>query len=255
MLSIIIPARDDPCLQKTIDDIRKKSEGEVEIVVVLDGKEEPVDDADLVIVHPETLGMRTTVNDGMEASSGEYVMKCDSHIMFDQGFDVKLLETIEDDWVVIPIRYELDIDKWERMDGEPIVYDRLVVRPEKIGGVRWRRKGREHIKIDETMTFQGSCYLMSRKHWDWLGGLQNEGYGHLMQESTEIALKTWLGGGKVMVNKNTWYAHRHRKFGRTFRMGPGALQESYDYSKDYWLNNRWEDRIHDFNWLMERFGV
>ena len=103
------------------------------------------------------------------------------------------------------------------------------------------------------MIFQGSFYLMSRKHWDFLGGLQVEGYGEFAQEATELALKTWLSGGKVMVNKNTWYAHKHRKFGRV--RSPWGTKEGNRYSKDFWLNNKWDKRIHDLEWLFKRFNL
>ena len=114
---------------------------------------------------------------------------------------------------------------------------------------------RNHVPIDETMLFQGSCYLMSRKHWDWLGGLQEEGYGSFAQEAVEVCLKTWLGGGKVIVNKNTWYAHKHRSFGRHVSPRRSDVQNGETYSRDFWLNNRWNKRIHDINWLTRRFGL
>lgn len=185
-------------------------------------------------------------------------MKCDEHCMFDEGFDVKLLADIEDNWVVIPRRYKLDTEKWViyEEDKEPVDYDKLVIdRPEKIGGLNWksRTRQRKDILIDETMVFQGSCWVMSRKHWNFLGKLQTEGYGTFAQEAIEIALKTWLGGGKVMVNKKTWYAHKHRKFGRASSAKSSEVEAGNNYSRDYWLNNRWENRIHDIDWLMERF--
>ena len=97
-------------------------------------------------------------------------------------------------------------------------------------------------------------YLLSRKHWDWLGGLQEEGYGPFAQEAIEIGLKTWLGGkGKVMVNKNTWYAHKHRLFKRF--VSPYGVLEGNKYSKDFWMNNRWKDAVHDWAWLMRRFRL
>jgi glycosyltransferase involved in cell wall biosynthesis len=244
MVSIIIPSRKDPDLQKTVDDIRSKARGEIEIIVVNDDKGE--------------LGLRQAVNKGVSESHGEYILKTDAHCMFDEGFDVKLLP-IEDNWVVSPVRYKLDVDKWEVMDDSPIVYERIVIDcPDKIGGVEWRsrKRGREDIKVDENMVFQGSCWMMSRKHWDRLGGLSEVGYGTFTQEPIEIALKTWLGGGKVMVNKNTWYAHKHRKFGRTYSaLGNDEVKNGNAYSRDYWLNNRWAERKHDFNWLMERFSL
>ena len=37
MLSVIIPSRNNEYLQRTIDDLLEKAEGEIEIIVVLDG--------------------------------------------------------------------------------------------------------------------------------------------------------------------------------------------------------------------------
>ena len=240
-LSIIIPSVNDPRLQDTIDNLRQNAEGEIEVIVMMDEKRE---------------GMRAMINQGVAKSCGEYLMKVDDHCKFDKGFDVKILANIESDWIVVPRRYELDTDKWELMDDPPIDYERLVIdKLDKIGGVKWRSRARErkNVLLDETMVFQGSCWVMSRKHWDWLGELQEKGYGPFTQEPVELALKTWLGGGKVMVNKNTWYAHKHRKFGRVY--APPGIKEGNKYSQDYWLNNRWEGRIHDLDWLMQRFGL
>lgn len=244
LVSIIIPSRKDPDLQKTVDDIKKNARGEIEIIVVNDDQGK--------------LGLRQAVNKGVSESHGEYILKTDAHCKFDEGFDIKLLP-IEDNWVVSPVRYKLDVETWEIMPEPPIVYERIVIdRPDKLGGVEWRsrKRGRESIMVDENMVFQGSCWMMSRTHWNRLGGLSEVGYGTFTQEPLEIALKTWLGGGKVMVNKNTWYAHKHRKFGRTYSaLGNDEVKNGNAYSRDYWLNNRWEERKYDFDWLMKRFGL
>ena len=255
-LSIIIPSAKDPCLQRTVDNIRSNARGEIEIVVVLDGYPQEVQGA-RVVLNEKRIGMRGSINRGVEMSDGEYIMKCDAHCSFDEGFDVKLLSRIEDNWVVIPRRYRLDIDTWKLTEDDPVDYERIEILPEKLHGVRWksRAKERKDIMVDEDMAFQGSCWLMSRKHWDWLGGLQEEGYGTFTQEPIEIALKTWLGGGKVMVNKTTWYSHKHRKFGRTVGIDSEEVLLGNAYSKDFWLNNKWDKRIHDFDWLMKRFDL
>jgi glycosyltransferase involved in cell wall biosynthesis len=256
MISIIIPSVNDPYLQKTIDDIREKAETDIEIIVVLDEVEAKVSKA-RVFKNEKRLGLRGTVNQGVKHSRGDYLLKVDEHCKFGQGFDRILLEDIQDNWIVIPRRYNLDVEKWEVMDDEPIDYDRLAIRPDKLGGVRWtqRAEKRKDILVDETMVFQGSCYFMSRKHWDWLGGLQEEGYGPFANEAVELALKTWLGGGKVMVNKKTWYAHKHRKFGRVIAPSGKGVRKGNSYSRDFWLKNKWAERKHDFNWLMKRFGL
>jgi len=261
-LSCIIPSRNDPHLDRTVQELRQKANGEVEIIVVLDGEGGDVSGADIVIRHEKSMGMRASINEAVSKSSGQYLLKTDAHCMYDEGYDEKLLSIIEDDWIVTPVRYKLDVDKWEicEWDPNPIVYERLYFdNPEKIGGVEWRSRkhGREHILVDENMVFQGSCWVMSRKHWDKIGPLQEEGYGTFTQEPVELSLKTWLSGGKVMVNKTTWYAHKHRKYARTYA-GLTNSQEVKDgnkYSRDFWLNNRWEERLHDIKWLMERFNA
>lgn len=259
-ISVVIPSVDDPALQKTVDDLHQKSVNDLEIIVVFDGKEpHPVEGAK-VAGSKEWKGMRWAVNEGMSLATGEYLIKTDDHCMFGEKFDEILLKDIKDNWVVHPRRLWLDPVKWELFDSGrlPADYERLLIsQPEKIGGCRWdsRTAKRKHVMVDETMIFQGSFYMMHRKHWDWLGGLQEEGYGHFAQEAAEICLKTWLGGGKVMVNKNTWYAHKHRSFGRLSRVTGKDMTEGNAYSRDYWLNNRWEERVHDIGWLMKRFGL
>ena len=54
-----------------------------------------------------------------------------------------------------------------------------------------------------------------------------------------MIFKTWKKGGKMMINKNTWYAHRHNKFAAgTQRINHSSqkenLQRFYDDWKDYY---------------------
>src|SRR3989338_1675584 len=106
MLSIVIPSYLDKDLQRTIDDLRQKSRGEIEIIAVLDGYDDNITGA-TVIRNAKRLGMRGAINTGVEASRGEYILKCDSHCVFDEGYDVKLLSNIEDNWIVTPRRFKL----------------------------------------------------------------------------------------------------------------------------------------------------
>ena len=119
MVSIIIPSCQDPMLQNTVDNLRNKAEGEIEIIVVLDGAMADIKNADIVLFNEERIGMRDSINKGVQASKGEYIMKIDAHCMVGQGWDKKLLIDIQDDWVVVPRRYKLDIEKWEVIDEPP----------------------------------------------------------------------------------------------------------------------------------------
>ena len=129
MLSIIIPSRNSDYLQKTIDDLLLKAEGEVEIIVVLDGYwPNPIlnNNSKVQVVHHGTIhnsrGMRESINQGVALSKGEYIMKIDEHCMVGQGYDKILAADCEENWVVIPRRKRLDADNWKLIeDGRPPV--------------------------------------------------------------------------------------------------------------------------------------
>lgn len=266
MLSIIIPARNEQFLPHTIKTILAKATGEFEVIAVLEGywPQEIVEDDRVHYLHGAPRGMRDAINAGVAISKGDYIMKLDGHCMVDLGFDEKLTSMIADDWVVIPRRKRLDADNWQIQEvGKPDVDYEFVGYPKDHGvmsgikGQVWTQRilDRKHLLLDENMTFQGSCYVMTRKHWDRLGGLDPHGYGQFVREAQEISLKTWLGGGRVMTNKTTWYAHWHKgkKNGRGYFMDKDINTKGNEYCDDFWFNNRWEGRLHDLSWLIERF--
>ena len=87
-----------------------------------------------------------------------------------------------------------------------------------------------------------------------LGGLSVEGYGPFIQEPQEIGLKTWLGGGRVKIHRGTWYAHWRKREGQGYVLSPRQSREGLLYSTDYWMRDRWPDRVHDMRWLIEQFS-
>lgn len=280
MLSIIIPSRSPQYLRKTVSDLFAKARGEVEVVVVYDGiwpeaDELPIDDPRLIQIHHgkihDNIGMRGSINAGMNIARGEYVMKVDEHTMMDEGYDLKLIADCEDDWVIIPRRKRLEPETWKLIeDGRPPIdymsidypYQRPYDKTCGLHGAEWKRPERADILIDATPTMQGSCYFLKKAYWDKLfpDGLDEINYGTFTQEAQEISNKVWLSGGKVMVNKNTCYAHFHK--GRKGK-GYGFSNEQYRHHMEgtergrlycikYWMNT--QDYLYDFNWFVnERF--
>jgi hypothetical protein len=111
-------------------------------------------------------------------------------------------------------------------------------------------------EIDDNMSFQGSCWFTPREHFlKRIGGLQEEGYGTFIGEPQEVGLKTWLGGGRQVTNKKTWYAHLHKgkRFGRGYSVSRSGLRNGNIYSVTYWMTNSWPERVHDIQWLVEKF--
>lgn len=276
-LSVIIPSRSDQYLQKTVDDLFAKAETKIEVIVVFDGIWSSLKDhPDLTILHHgmihDNIGMRGSINAGMKIAQGKYVMKIDEQCMVDQGFDVKLMAACEDNWVVIPRRLRLEPESWTLIeDGRPPIdymylaypYERPYDKTCGLHGAEWRERQREraHILVDDTMSWQGSCYFMKKSYWDELIiGLDDVNYGTFTQEAQEIGNKVWLSGGRLVVNKNTWYAHWHKgKNGK----GYGFSNEQYKrhmegtergrvYCIKYWLET--QDYEHNFEWLLEKFA-
>ena len=273
MISVIIPSRTDAHLQKTVDDLIAKAAGKIEIIVILDGYSPTrfKGNAKTLVIQSERIGMRAAINAGMNMAHGKYVMKLDEHCMMAPGYDKALIADCQPDWAVIPRRYRLDAEAWEVIeDGRPpIDYMYNAVKDRSLRGRIWDSRGaqRQDILIDDTMTFQGSCYFMQRDYWlSLLHPLDDEHYGPFANEAQEISNKVWLSGGRVVVNKKTWYAHWHRhseaRNGNSYHF-TNAEQAQFNrdlakgraYCRDYWLNNRWPERVHDYQWLADKFGI
>jgi glycosyltransferase involved in cell wall biosynthesis len=267
-VSVLIPARNELFLPETVDDVLDNATGDVECIVYLDGywPDPPLQDRDnLVIIHRTSrLGMRDGVNAMAAVASGDYLMKCDAHCSFAEGYDEELAADCEDNWIVVPRRYSLDAERWCRRDKGPVDAMRYFYpyeHPDDLGlhGKPWSERGRAlaHGALHEDITFQGSCWFMSRAHWERLGPMQVEGYGSFMGEPQELGLKTQLGPwhGLIVRNKRTWYAHLHKgkQYGRMYSMDKAELKRGNAYSFDFWWHNRWAGRAHDIEWLIDRF--
>jgi len=241
MLSIIIPSYKDPLLKNTINDLLLNAEGQIELIAVLDGywvkPEEVVVDKRVKYVHlGKNRGMRGAINAGVLVSSGEYIMRTDEHCIFAKGYDKAMTDNCQANWIMTAVRYFLDPVKWERMDIKPVYHEKLKIRGNKFEGQRWfeRDKKQKDVMISETMAMQGSMWVMSRKWWDTIGELETEGYGPHYQDSHEMIFKTWKLGGKMMLNKNTWYAHKHYSFPRSHKYGSQDQDPHIKYCLDTW---------------------
>jgi glycosyltransferase involved in cell wall biosynthesis len=293
-LSVIIPARNEIFLKRTIEDILENKRADTEIIAMCDGYWPcpSIDDhPDVVIVHhTNSIGQRAATNQGARMSEAKFIMKVDAHCAFDQGFDVKLMKDYEDDWTLTPIMYNLHAFDWrckncgDRLyQGSDTDYCEVCKTPGPFEMVmvwtpRWNRvtyswridkdlrfqywqKHRDRPETRrgefiETMCFNGACFFMSRDRYWALDGL-DEGHGSWGQVGVEIACKSWLSGGKLLTAKNTWFSHmfRTKNKGFTFPYPMSGRQQEFarEYSRDLWLNGKWDKAIYPFEWLVDRF--
>ena len=266
-VSIIIPARgeDGHNLNRTLDSIYQNATGEIEVIVGFDG--EPFTSVgnreNFKAIHfPSVVGIKTNINAMAAMATGKYIYKSDAHCSFGKGFDEILQADMEDDWIVMPRFYVLNGEAWEWQDERFYDYFYLCcpfTDPKgfrfKAGG-HWPERTAEGLDtlIDETPQIHGSGWFISKDHYFDLGGFPNiDPYGHA-QEPIWLALKNWLAGGRVMVNKKTWYAHLHQQGNkRGYRMDHAQEVTSYDLAANYWVGDKWAERKHDFMWFVDKF--
>ncbi|RLJ04011.1 MAG: hypothetical protein DRP08_02595 [Candidatus Aenigmatarchaeota archaeon] len=261
LLSVIIPARNEKYLQATIDDILKNFTTDYEIIVGLDSYDPDPPLAEngriKIIKTRSRAGMRSLINRMVNIARGKYIMKTDAHCSFDKGYDQKLIDICRYGDTVLGIRHELDVKRWERKERTNCDF-RYLSNPDvdKLGGLRglpwheYKKKTKGQI-VSESMSLSGSGWLMERTQFLKWGGL-DENHGTMYQEGAEIACKTWLSGGRLLINRTTWYAHWNR--GKApYALGKYHRQKSIDYSIDLWMNNKWPLQKYSFNWLIDKF--
>lgn len=305
-LSILIPARNEEWVSQTVKNILENKRGKTEVLVGLDGQWASPgipDHPDVTIIYSsEAIGQRARTNQLCKASTAKYVMKLDAHCALDEGFDIKMMEEMQDNWTMVPALYNLHVFNWKckkcgnewYMGAEPkrcqkadtdgnkpehvneacdntSEFEKVLVFKPRLNKrseffrfdtdmhfqYHGKRKFSEDAQGDiaETMSIQGSCFMLTRdKYWEL--DICQEDFGSWGQQGVEVACKTWLSGGRVVVNKSTWYAHMFRTqdgFGFPYPLSQSQVQRARAFSKELFLDNTWPLQIHPLIWLIDKF--
>lgn len=270
--SIVIPSRNEQFLSKTVTDILSKHGDDIEVIVILEGYWDhtlPVDKRLIQIHHGKPLGMRKSINDAVAIAKGDFILKIDGHCMISDRMCNQLVEDWQKDTdVVIPRRKRLDPENWTLCDTNKtdVDYEYLSAPTDPndwggkgLNGKIWdeRSKSRRGLKIDENMSFQGSCWFMKKSYFHFLELMDQDNYGIFWCEAQEIGLKAWLSGGRVLTNKNCWYAHLHKgkKYGRGYKLNEAALLKGRNKTIQ-WLEFKkaWHKQTIPLEWLIEKFA-
>lgn len=242
-----------------------------------------------------TVGMRAATNYAARIAKGRYLMKVDAHCSFDEGFDQKMLEfhaKVGDNVTSVPIMRNLwafdwkcyrcghrqyqgptpnecpgckKSGKWKRkmvwqgksnpqswafcFDSDPHFqyHQEYKNRPET-------KKMRDELGYTETMSLQGSCFMCSKELY-WRLKLSDETLGNWGNQGIEVAAKTWLSGGRVLVNHATWYAHLFRTSGGDFSFPyalNGVQSTKRNVKKIFWETG-FDGQKYPLSWLVEKF--
>lgn len=293
-LSVLIPARNEMFLARTIEDILKNMRGDTEIIAVMDGgwidPPVPYHPRVTIIHHATPIGQRAATNEAARLSTAKFVMKCDAHCAFDEGFDVKLMADCEHNWLVVPRLYNLHVFDWRcnkcgwtNYQGPTPTkcpecdnttdFERVI-----LWQPRWNRRS-DFMRFDtnlkfnywgsygsrpeaqgdiaDTMSTLGACRFMHREYYWELGGC-DESFGTWGQEGTEWACKVWLSGGRQVVNKKTWYSHMFRTqggdFGFPYPLSGHQVDHARKRSRELFIENKWEKQVYPLSWLIDKFA-
>jgi len=253
----------------------------------------PQNDRVNIIYVPKSVGQRGAANLACKLSKAKYIMKVDAHCSFDQGFDRKMIEAFKktgDNVTMVPIMRNLWAFDWKCYKcGKREYQDRIPKCPncgnEMKRKMLWIGKRRpqstsycfnktpqfkyfedykhrpEYIKdkeekgLTQSMSLQGSSFMCTRKKY-WELNLCDEKLGNWGNQGIEVACKTWLSGGMVLCNHNTWYAHLFRtksNFGFPWPVSGRDQEKVKKNVRDLFWKNKWDKAIHPVSWLVEKF--
>lgn len=266
-VSIIIPSRNEKYLKRTLDNIYENAIGDFEVIVGFNGKTDyPLQGTypNLIMIYEsENIGLKPMINKLAHLANGKYLYKSDAHCAFDKGFDEKLASNMQDNWVVTPRFYVLDGQTWAWQDDRFYDYFYLSCPFTDPRGLRfkagghWAERTKEKLNgilVDETPQIHGSGWFVNREYF--LKNLQfpeTDWDGHA-QEPIWLGLRNWLIGGKVMVNKKTWYAHLHQNSSeRGYPEDRTHTEKTYNDTAKYWLLDKEPNLLHNFEWFIDKF--
>lgn len=295
-LSILIPSRNEEWLAETLEDLLKNKTEKTEIIVVIDGEQYPKElpkHKDITLIYNNvSKGQRASTNDAARIAKGKYLMKVDAHCAFDTHFDTHVLKGFDDlgdDITQVPVMRNLHVFDWEcenghrRYQGQSGVCKKCGKKEKKV--MMWFPKHnpqsvsyrfdhelhfqyfKEWTKTDEykkqlktgyteTMSLQGSCFILSAEKY-WGLNICDEEFGSWGAQGTEVACKMWLSGGRCIVNHNTWYAHLFRTqggdFGFPYKLNKKQVDSARALSQALFLDNTWPLQKKPLVWLVDKF--
>lgn len=249
----------------------------------------------VTILHTgKAIGQRAMTNRLAGISKARYVMKVDAHCAFEQGFDRKMLDFFKEvgnDVVAAPLMRNLHVFDWVCSNGhrryqgvsgvcaecgeetkrdvvwipktrpestsycfdeEPHFqyFKEFTRRPEYL-------KMKEKYGYTETMSLQGSCFMVSRHNYRKYE-VCDERSGSWGNQGVELACSAWLSGLRVLVNHKTWYAHLFRTaggdFGFPYEQSGREVEKTKKYIKDKFWDMKHPKQIYPVSWLVDKFS-
>jgi glycosyltransferase involved in cell wall biosynthesis len=251
-----------------------------------------------IIYVKDSIGQRAATNLACKLARGKYVMKIDAHCSFDKGFDRKMIEMFNmagENTTMVPIMRNLWAFDWncrrcgwkkyqgptpkrcpQCNDSRYIIKKIMWVGKHNPQSTSYCFDSEPHFQyfedykhrpiyekdkkekgLTETMSLQGSCFMCTREKY-WELNICDESFGSWGNQGIEVACKTWLSGGQVLVNHNTWYAHMFRTQGGDFsfpyEQSGREVLKTKNKVWNFFLDGKWDKQKFKMSWLVEKFN-
>ena len=224
-LSVVIPSKNEPYLEKTVEGLKRACTGDTEVLFLED----------------VGIGQRATTSELVRRATGDFIMKVDAHVQFAHGFDIAMLAEIDDKTILAPLMGVLEPISWtingKKMMSRYCFDTNLIMQYDVENG------------NPETMCLQGSAWMTLKKnYWDW--NLGDESMPSWGGQGAELGIKAFLNGGRCVTTRSTYYGHVFRHSGADFPYDRGANpgQRANEVLKQRYLNKSIAPLIQKFNY-------
>jgi hypothetical protein len=292
-ISFLCPGRNEMFMGLTVKSLLENTSDKCEVICVIDGEgnieDIPEDPRVTVVYLQKSIGQRAATNLAAKLSKAKWLAKVDSHCCFDSDFDTKLLDGIDENMLVVPLMKNLHAFDWvcekghRRYQGPsgpcleckgPTKMDILFRPRDKTPNSRsyafdsephfvynneWTKtkEFKEQGLITDTMSIQGSFFMLTRKKYWELDISSDSQFGSWGSQGIECSVKAHSTGMRVVCNAKTWYAHLFRTQGGDFSFpypqDHSKTLKNRAKSKEMFFQANWKKQIYPLSMILEKF--
>jgi hypothetical protein len=193
------------------------------------------------VVYPEAVGQRRALNEVVHTLSEKYLFKIDAHCLMSKGWDDNFIQHGGKDDILIA-RFR---SRKHNGTHDYFYIDKDFATQEWKPYHGWKEEG------GETMSMSGTAWFMHRSMYDWIRG-HDESLGFWGNCGVEMALKAWLSGKRVILDRSVVCWH-HYKSKFNYSSKGFNLQKGRRQLQRMVRNRKLPHQKYGMDWLLERF--
>jgi GT2 family glycosyltransferase len=214
--AVVLAWKAEPFLRRCVEAALASEKVSVEVVLVDNGC--TTDDLTVLAALPgvkvvgegENIGFSAGCNLGVAASSGDYVALLNSDLIVEPTTLARLVEELEQPGVGIAAGAV-------RLAEDPTLLNSSGNRIHVLGisWVGFFREKETPTQPTETAGAMGACAVLTRAHWDSLGGFDPHYFAYF--EDADLSLRTWRVGLRVVNVPDAVAVHRYEFSRNSFK--------------------------------------